>query len=112
MKIHNGRRFESFRSAKISWEIGGQIFWSETGSKSSMSRGQGPQDGYEHILTFSVYTLAMPEVKKTDVCQTQKGSGCWVCACGCECAYVGCVCVCVKRKGCQLATGPQLVSKR
>ena len=23
-----------------------------------------------------------------------------------------CVCVCVKRKGCQLATGPQLVSKR
>ena len=60
-----------------------------------MSRGQGPQDGYEHILTFGVYTLAMPEVKKTDVCQTQKGSGCWVCACGCECAYVGCVCVCV-----------------
>ena len=71
------------------------IFWSERGSKSSVSREQGPQDGYEHILTFCMYTLAMPEVKKTDVCQTQKGSGCWVCACGCECAYVVCVFVCV-----------------
>lgn len=48
----------------------------------------------------SVYTLAMPKVKKTDNCQ-RKSVFVGVCACGCGCTYMHvckcvpvCVCVC------------------
>lgn len=69
------------------------------------------------MKTSSTYTLAMPKVKETDNCQ-RKAVFVGVCACACGCTFMHmckCVPVCVYvlgRRGCELATALQLVSKR